>query len=86
MTMYQSPLNDNESMSMNIAVHINFVCFQKCFYQQMTTSKMPIKHAPADIWKQADTVCFDVDSTLIQDEGLDELANFCGVGKVVKEW
>ena len=52
----------------------------------MTTSKMPIKHAPADVWKQADTVCFDVDSTLIQDEGLDELANFCGVGKVVKEW
>lgn len=38
------------------------------------------------IWKKADTVCFDVDSTVIKDEGLDELAVFCGVGKEVKEW
>lgn len=38
------------------------------------------------IWQKADTVCFDVDSTVIKDEGLDELAEFCGVGKQVKEW
>lgn len=38
------------------------------------------------IWRNADTVCFDVDSTVIKDEGLDELAVFCGVGKQVKEW
>lgn len=38
------------------------------------------------IWCKADTVCFDVDSTVIKDEGLDELAVFCGVGKQVKEW
>ena len=44
------------------------------------------KENTLDIWRQAGIVCFDVDSTLIQDEGLDELANFCGVGKVVKEW
>jgi phosphoserine phosphatase len=38
------------------------------------------------IWCNADVVCFDVDSTVIKDEGLDELAEFCGVGKQVKEW
>ncbi|XP_061187501.1 phosphoserine phosphatase-like isoform X1 [Saccostrea echinata] len=38
------------------------------------------------IWAQANGVCFDVDSTLVMDEGLDELAKFCGVGKEVQEW
>lgn len=38
------------------------------------------------IWCNTDIVCFDVDSTLLKDEGLDELAEFCGVGKAVKEW
>lgn len=33
------------------------------------------------IWKQCDAVCFDVDSTVIQEEGLDELAKFCGKGE-----
>lgn len=32
-------------------------------------------------WAKADAVCFDVDSTLLVDEALDELAKFCGVGK-----
>ncbi|KAL4225885.1 hypothetical protein ACF0H5_013873 [Mactra antiquata] len=38
------------------------------------------------VWCNADIVCFDVDSTLIKDEGLDELAEFCGVGEQVKQW
>lgn len=29
------------------------------------------------IWKNADAVTFDVDSTVIQEEGIDELAKFC---------
>ena len=33
------------------------------------------------IWRKADAVCFDVDSTVIQEEGIDELAAFCGVGE-----
>lgn len=37
-------------------------------------------------WAAADAVCFDVDSTLLVDEALDELATFCGVGKEVQEW
>lgn len=38
------------------------------------------------IWRAADAVCFDVDSTVITDEGIDELAAFCGRGKAVSAW
>ncbi|ESO90563.1 hypothetical protein LOTGIDRAFT_164153 [Lottia gigantea] len=38
------------------------------------------------LWRTADAVCFDVDSTVCQDEGLDELASFCGVGEEVAQW
>lgn len=33
-----------------------------------------------EIWRTADAVCFDVDSTVIKEEGIDELALFCGKG------
>lgn len=36
-----------------------------------------------EIWKRADAVCFDVDSTVIQEEGIDELAKFCNKGSEV---
>ncbi|XP_043718754.1 phosphoserine phosphatase, chloroplastic-like [Telopea speciosissima] len=39
-----------------------------------------------EIWQSADAVCFDVDSTACLDEGIDELAEFCGAGKAVAEW
>lgn len=39
-----------------------------------------------DIWRNADAVCFDVDSTVCLDEGIDELADFCGAWKAVAEW
>jgi phosphoserine phosphatase len=39
-----------------------------------------------EIWRTADAVCFDVDSTVVQEEGIDELAEFCGVGEAVKQW
>lgn len=42
------------------------------------------KDAVVAIWKAADAVCFDVDSTVIQEEGIDELAKFCGKGKEVE--
>ena len=35
------------------------------------------------IWKRATAVCFDVDSTLMREEGLDKLARFCGAGEEV---
>lgn len=31
-------------------------------------------------------VCFDVDSIVCEDEGIDELVVFCGVGEVVVVW
>ena len=39
-----------------------------------------------ELWKTADAVCFDVDSTVCVDEGIDELAAFCGAGEAVAEW
>eukprot|EP00252_Welwitschia_mirabilis_P008350 TRINITY_DN20155_c0_g1_i1.p1 TRINITY_DN20155_c0_g1~~TRINITY_DN20155_c0_g1_i1.p1 ORF type:complete len:309 (+),score=61.36 TRINITY_DN20155_c0_g1_i1:104-1030(+) len=37
-------------------------------------------------WRTADAVCFDVDSTVCVDEGIDELAKFCGAGDAVAAW
>ncbi|XP_065137811.1 phosphoserine phosphatase [Paramisgurnus dabryanus] len=37
------------------------------------------------LFRRADAVCFDVDSTVIREEGIDELAKFCGVGDAVTE-
>lgn len=48
----------------------------------MTRTKLSAKRT----WRQADAVCFDVDSTLIVEEGIDELAEFCGAGALVREW
>jgi len=36
------------------------------------------------IWRNCQAVCFDVDSTLIEDEAIDELAHFCGKGEEVQ--
>uniref|UniRef100_U5ESX0 Phosphoserine phosphatase n=1 Tax=Corethrella appendiculata TaxID=1370023 RepID=U5ESX0_9DIPT len=36
-----------------------------------------------EILKTSNIVCFDVDSTIIQEEGIDELADFCGKGAEV---
>lgn len=36
-----------------------------------------------ELWKAADAVTFDVDSTVIQEEGIDELAKFCKKGEQV---
>ncbi|XP_073415047.1 phosphoserine phosphatase [Dendrobates tinctorius] len=44
----------------------------------------PISHLK-EILRRADAVCFDVDSTVIKEEGIDELAKFCGVGDAVAE-
>ena len=39
-----------------------------------------------EVWRGARAVCFDVDSTLTREEGLDKLAEYCGVGEKVAEW
>ncbi|GJW07712.1 phosphoserine phosphatase, chloroplastic [Tanacetum coccineum] len=44
------------------------------------------KEKVLDLWEKVNVVCFDADSTVCTDKGIDELAEFCGVGKVVSEW
>lgn len=36
-------------------------------------------------WRDADAVCFDVDSTVIQEEAIDEVAKFCNKGLEVQQ-
>ncbi len=43
------------------------------------------KEETKQLWRTADCVCFDVDSTVCVDEGIDELAAYLGVGEKVKE-
>jgi phosphoserine phosphatase len=38
-----------------------------------------------NIWRKASAVCFDVDSTVIQEEAIDELAKYCGKGDEVEQ-
>lgn len=35
------------------------------------------------LWERVDVVCFDFDSTVVQGEGINELAEVCGVGAEV---
>lgn len=38
------------------------------------------------ILQKTDAVCFDVDSTVINEEGIDVLAEYNGAGAAVAEW
>lgn len=38
------------------------------------------------VWQSAEAVCFDVDSTVCMDEGIDALGEFCGAGEAVAAW
>jgi hypothetical protein len=49
------------------------------FFQTMSAS---VREA----WRASDCVCFDVDSTVITEEGIDVLAAHCGCGESVAEW
>eukprot|EP00929_Paragymnodinium_shiwhaense_P016528 TRINITY_DN124948_c0_g1_i1.p1 TRINITY_DN124948_c0_g1~~TRINITY_DN124948_c0_g1_i1.p1 ORF type:complete len:292 (+),score=39.97 TRINITY_DN124948_c0_g1_i1:70-876(+) len=42
-----------------------------------------VASALARIWREADAVCFDVDSTVIMEEGIDKLAERAGKGEEV---
>lgn len=44
-------------------------------------SKLSVVNA----WKNADCVCFDVDSTVCRNEAIDDLAKFVGVGAQVEQ-
>lgn len=38
------------------------------------------------VFRAAKVVCFDVDSTVVTEEGIDVLAGHCGAGKAVAEF
>ena len=38
------------------------------------------------LWRTSRAVCFDVDSTVVTEEGIDVLAEACGAGPAVAEW
>ena len=46
---------------------------------------MATKEAVINLLKEADALCFDVDSTVCVSEGIDDLASYCGRGEQVKE-
>lgn len=50
----------------------------------VSISIMSPQQSIKELFRNADCVCFDVDSTVIKDEGIDELARFCGKGEEVK--
>lgn len=48
-----------------------------------TTDKSKNAAEAAEIIRRSQVVCFDVDSTVIREEGIDELAKYCGKGQEV---
>lgn len=48
-------------------------------------SRMSSLEETKAIWRMADAVCFDVDSTVCEDEAIDELAKFCGKEKEIAQ-
>ena len=55
----------------------------------LAAQRMPLSMsstAALDIFKKTDAVCFDVDSTVCTEEGIDVLAAHCGAGEAVAEW
>ncbi|CAB0035643.1 unnamed protein product [Trichogramma brassicae] len=68
-----------------LPIHLLLITFFLCLF--MGTANSENRMANLDevkmVWRLADAVCFDVDSTVITEEGIDELAKFCGKGDQV---
>ena len=56
--------------------HLIFLLFPMCVH-------LLLADAVKAVWRQCDAVCFDVDSTVLKEEGLDELARFLGKGEEI---
>lgn len=54
-------------------------------HRSLTVGKMASLETVKAAWRTAEAVTFDVDSTVIQEEGIDELAKFCGKGDQVAD-
>lgn len=65
---------------MFIYIYIFFLCGRRKILLRMVSHSELRK-----LFCSADAVCFDVDSTVIREEGIDELAKICGVEDAVSE-
>lgn len=63
--------------------YVNACRFRGCILT--TLLSMTTAARTQELFRRADAVCLDVDSTVIREEGIDELAKFCGVGDAVTE-
>ena len=60
--------------------------YQRCQFTVAQPLVKPSKEDVVQILRTCQAVCFDVDSTVIPEEGIDELASFKGVGSDVAAW
>ena len=89
-TAWKSSFVDLPSLDLPVSSSSNFFAGDATFTCQQnmpvvvkpSSPRLTLEEAKA-IWKRASAVCFDVDSTLIREEGLDKLAHFCGAGEEV---
>lgn len=61
------------------------VNFLSTLTEKMRPDKLP-KEVALSVWRGASAVCFDVDSTVVTEEGIDVLAEHCGAGDAVAAW
>lgn len=64
---------------MSLSILITFCCRRNILLRMVSHSEL------RKVFCSADAVCFDVDSTVIREEGIDELAKICGVEDAVSE-
>lgn len=69
-----TPMDDFDRLSPGIVIQSGL--------QARAFATQPVK----DLWRSVGAVCFDVDSTVCEEEGIDVLAEHCGAGAAVKAW
>lgn len=79
---YQGCVYDNGCVlfllwSLSLAEKIILFCSQPIIRNMDSSDQV------RTLWRNADAVCFDVDSTVIMDEAIDEMAKYCGKGDAV---
>lgn len=80
---FRASLNGRKQPELKCPPPVPFVCCCLCAFYLCRT--MTTLSQTKELFRRAEAVCFDVDSTVIREEGIDELAKFCGVGDAVTE-
>jgi len=73
------------SLGRCIEVYRHYCCRLFKAHNRKMGSSLPLDHC-LNVWRNADAVCLDVDSTVITGEGLDDLAEYCGCGEAIAKW